>query len=55
MCIPSNFNLVFSSKLCTINIKDLDDGTQCDICQFWIHMKCSKLNHTDYKYLQGST
>ena len=28
--------------------------TQCDICQSWVHMKCNKLNHIDYKYLQGS-
>ena len=27
---------------------------QCDTCQFWIHLKCSKLDLVDYKHLQGS-
>ena len=31
MCIPYNFILVFSCKCCTINIKDKDDETQCEI------------------------
>ena len=31
-----------------------DSASQCDICQSWVHIKCNKLNHIDYKYLQGS-
>ena len=27
---------------------------QCDTCQFWIHLKCSKLDLVDCKHLQGS-
>ena len=34
-------------------VKPEDSAAQCDICQFWIHIKCNKLNHIDYKYLQG--
>ena len=36
-------------------MKDTDSAIHCDICQFWIHMKCNNLNHIDYKYLQGSS
>ena len=54
MCVPSNSNIVFPSKICNININNKDRAVQCDICQFWIHIKCNKLNHIDYKYLQGS-
>ena len=28
---------------------------QCDICQFWVHLRCNKPNLVDYKYFQGST
>ena len=27
---------------------------QCDISQFWIHLRCSKLDLFDYKYFEGS-
>ena len=55
MCITSNSNTVFPCKIYNTNIKDTDSAAQCDICQFWIHMKCNNLNHIDYKYLQGSS
>ena len=50
-----NTNIVFPFKLCSKNINDRDAAIQCDICQFWMHLRCSKLNLDDYKYLQGST
>ena len=43
---PAEFAMVTSV------IKTL--AAQCDNCQSWVHMKCNKLNHIDYKYLQGS-
>ena len=46
--------IAFSSKIYNTNIKDKDSAAHCDICQFWIHMKCNNLNHIDYKYVQGS-
>ena len=48
----SSSNIVFLSG--NISVTDKDDAIQCDICQAWIHLKCNKLNHIDYKYLQGS-
>ena len=36
-------------------MNDRDAGIQCDICQFWVHLRCNKLNLVQYKYLQGST
>ena len=53
MCDSSNSNIVLHSKICNININNKDSAIQCDISQFWIHIKCNKLNHIDYKYLQG--
>ena len=55
MCISSNSNTVFPCNICNTNTKDTDSAAQCDICQFWIHMKCNNVNHNDYKYLQGSS
>ena len=54
MCVSSNSNITIPCKICNTNIKNTDIAAQCDICQFWIHMKCNNLNHIDYKYLQGS-
>ena len=52
----STINMVFPScNICEKSVSDKDDAIQCDICQAWIHLKCNKLNHIDYKYLQGSS
>ena len=55
MCIPINFNnIVYSCKICHVNVNNKDSAAQHDICQSWVHMKYNKLNHIDYKYIQGS-
>ena len=54
MCVSSNSNIAFHCKICNISIKDEDNAVRCDICQFWIHIKCNKLNYIDYEYLHGS-
>ena len=54
MCFSSNFNMTILCKTCDTNIKNTDSAAQCDICQFWIHIRCNNLNHIDSKYLQGS-
>ena len=52
----STSNIVFPScNICEKSVSNKDDAIQCDICQAWIHLKCNKLNHIDYKYLQGSS
>ena len=37
------------------SVNDKDDTVHCYICHAWIHLKRNKLNHIDYKYLQGSS
>ena len=54
MCVPSNSNIVFPCKICNININNKFRAVHWCHCQFWIHIKCNKLSHIDYKYLQGS-
>ena len=44
--------MMFISR--NINVTNKDSAVQFDICQPWVHMKCNKLNHIDYKYLQGA-
>ena len=51
----TNTNIVFPCKLCSGNINDRDAALEFDMCQFWVHLRCNKLNLVDYKYLQGST
>ena len=55
MCILIKVhNIVYSCKICRVNTNNKDHAAKYDICQSWVHMKCNKLNHIDYKYLQGS-
>ena len=55
MCIPINVNnIVYPCKICHVNVNNKDSAAQCGIFLSWVHMKCNKLNHIDYKYLQGS-
>ena len=55
MCIFINVNsIVYPCKICHVNISNKDSAVQCNICQSWVHMKCNKFNHIDYKYLQSS-
>ena len=52
----STSNIVFPScNICEKSVSDNDDAIQCDICQAWMYLKCNKLSHIDYKYLQRSS
>ena len=56
MCISNNVNnIVYPCKICHIIVNNKDSAAQCDIYQSWVHIKCNKLNHIDYKYLKGSS
>ena len=56
MCIPIYVNnIVYYCKICHVNVNNKESAAQCNICQSWVYIKCNKLNHIDYKYLQGST
>ena len=35
-------------KVCAKNVQDEDKAVQCDLCEFWIHVKCNNLNYLDY-------
>ena len=46
-----NYNV---NCLCGKNVYDKDKTVQCDLCEFWIHIKCNDLNYyLDYRYLQN--
>ena len=51
-CLPQS-HLTFPTKICNKNVNDKDHAIQCDICNFWVHIKCNNLNCIDYKFLQG--
>ena len=40
----TNTNIVFPCKLCSGNINDRDAALEFDMCQFWVHLRCNKLN-----------
>ena len=44
---------VFPCKLCPKTVTECDNAILCDLCQSWVHIKCSHLNYMDHKYLQG--
>ena len=43
----------FPCWICAKNVLDKDEAVQCDICEFWIHIKCNNFNYLDYRYLQN--
>ena len=43
----------FPCKICAKNVHDKDKAFQCDLCEFWIHIKCNNLNYLDYRHLQN--
>ena len=36
------------------NVNDNDDAIQCDIGNFWVHIKCNNINDMHYEYLEGN-
>ena len=30
-----------------------DKAAQCDLCEFWIHIRCNNLNYLDNRYFQN--
>ena len=40
-------------KICAKNIHGKDKPVQHHLCDFWIHIKCNKLNYLDYRHLQN--
>ena len=35
------------------NVHDKDKAIHCDLCEFWIHIKCNNLNYLDYRDIQN--
>ena len=53
-CLPLS-HLIFPCKICNNNVNDKDHAIQCDIYNFWVHIKCNNFNYIDYKYLRGNS
>ena len=47
--------MTFPCRICNKNVNDNDHVIQCEICNFWVHIKCNNLNYIDYKYLQENS
>ena len=43
----------FPCQICAKNVHDKDKAIQCDLCEFWIHIKCNSLNYLNDRYLQS--
>ena len=44
----------FPCKICKKSVHSNHKSIQCDLCDNWIHLKCNKLNDTDYNSLKAS-
>ena len=44
----------FPGKICEKNVSDKDKAVQCDLSEFWVHIKCNNVNCLDYRYFQNS-
>ena len=43
----------FPCRVCAKNVHDRDKTVQCDLCEFWVHIKYNNLNYLVYRYLQN--
>ena len=48
-------SVYYPRKSCEKLIRENENSLQCDLCETWIHFKCSHLNFIDYKKLQNQT
>jgi hypothetical protein len=39
---------------CGKRVEDVDNGLQCEICEFWFHTKCEKVSNETYKSIQDN-
>ena len=37
----------FPCRICEKSVHDKDKADQCGLCEFWIYIKCNKLNYLD--------
>lgn len=44
----------FPCAICSKPVNDNHKAICCDYCQSWVHLRCNKLNDTDYTYLKNS-
>ena len=44
----------FTCKICENDVIDCDQSIQCNLSNFWVHIKCNNLTYIDYKFLQKS-
>ena len=43
----------FPCKICAKNVNDKDKAVQCDLCELWIHIRCSNLDYLDSRCLRN--
>ena len=39
----------YPCRVCTLQIEGDDKSAQCDLCDRWIHINCSEINHQKYE------
>ena len=42
----------FPCKICCKPVANSHHAIQCDNCNIWVHVKCSRINTQTYKFLQ---
>ena len=45
----------FPCSVCKFNVHSNSKAIQCDICNSWVHLKCTRLSNTEYSDLSNST
>ena len=47
-------NFKYPCGICKKSVNSNHRALQCDICDFWVHIKCNGLSDSDYLRLQLS-
>ena len=41
-------------KICDERVEKDDKGVNCDMCEWWYHVSCLRMNEATYKFYSGS-
>ena len=51
---PTNVNSKYPCGICSKNVNGNHRAVKCDLCNYWVHIKCDKIEPTHYEVLKKS-
>ena len=52
---PTEVNPIYPCGICTKKVSQRNKAIQCDLCNYWNHIKCDDIDDKTYEALKKST